>query len=655
MHDLEILRDLAIIVGLAIPVVALAHRVRVPPLVGFLLVGVVIGPSGVALIPDDGDVQAVGEIGVVLLLFAIGLELSLSRVLQWATSLLVSGGLQMGGMLALAAGVGAATDLGLGQGLFYGALVAMSSTAVVTRSYADRGELDSAPGREVISILLFQDLAIVPLMLLVPVFGGQDGGASGGVWSRLGLGITVMAVLVLGGRLVVRWTLDRIVATRDRELFTLCVAFFAIGTALVAASAGFTLAIGAFLAGLIISESEYGLQALSDVVPFRALFSGVFFMSVGMLLDVPFAVGEAPLLIAATAAVMLVKTVVATGAVVLRGRPLETGLISGLSLAQIGEFSFVLASAGLPLGLFAGNDYQVFLSVAALSMAATPFLIVASRPVARRVTDLVGATGEGELAAVSPRRDHAVVVGYGVAGRYLARMLRAAEIDCVVVDQNAELIRQARRDGLAAVYGDGTRSGILHHASCPDARLVVFAISSPAEERRGVAVAREAAPAATIVVRTRYIRAIDELMQLGANAVVVEEFEASLELFARALESYEIPAARIAHELDTVRSEHYGLLRGQATPDLRLDALKHLGIHDALKLVEVEEDAPAVGQSATILDLRRRTGAVQVAIIRDGHPIYERDPEFGYRVGDTAVLVGDRDALDRATALFRPA
>ena len=206
-----------------------------------------------------------------------------------------------------------------------------------------------------------------------------------------------------------------------------------------------------------------------------------------MLLDVPFAVGEAPLLIAATAAVMLVKTVVATGAVVLRGRPLETGLISGLSLAQIGEFSFVLASAGLPLGLFAGNDYQVFLSVAALSMAATPFLIVASRPVARRVTDLVGATGEGELAAVSPRRDHAVVVGYGVAGRYLARMLRAAEIDCVVVDQNAELIRQARRDGLAAVYGDGTRSGILHHASCPrrPARRLRDLVTGGGAARRG--------------------------------------------------------------------------------------------------------------------------------------------------------------------------
>ena len=655
MHDLAILRDLAIIVGLAIPVVALAHRVGVPPLVGFLVVGVVIGPSGVALIPDDGGVQALAEIGVVLLLFAIGLELSLTRVLQWARSLFVSGGVQMGGTLVLAAGVGVATDLGLGLGLFYGALVAMSSTAVVTRSYADRGELDTAPGREVISILLFQDLAIVPLMLLVPVFGGQDMGASGAVWSRLGLGIVVMMALVLGGRVAVRWTLDRIVETRDRELFTLCVGFFAIGTALVAATAGFSLAIGAFLAGLIISESEYGLQALSDVVPFRALFSGVFFTSIGMLLDVSFAAGQGPLLVGTTALLMLVKTVVAGGAVMLRGRPFETALISGLSLAQIGEFSFVLAAAGLPLGLFAGSDYQVFLSVAALSMAATPFVIRAARPMARRVTELVGATGEGEQAALPSRRDHAVIVGYGVAGRYLARMLRAAGIDCVVIDQNAELLRQARRDGLPTVYGDGTRHGILEHASCPGARLVVFAISSPAEERRGVAVAREVAPAATIVVRTRYVRAIDDLMRLGANAVVVEEFEASLELFARALESYVIPAARIAHELDAVRSEHYGLLRGQAWPDLRLDALKHLGIHDALELVEVEEGAAAVGQSATMLDLRRRTGAVQIAIIRDGHPFYQRDREFGYRVGDTAVLVGDRDALDRATALFRPA
>jgi CPA2 family monovalent cation:H+ antiporter-2 len=653
MNDLGVLRDLAIIVGLAIPVVALAHRLRMPPLVGFLLVGVAIGPRGAGLIPEVESVAALSEIGVVLLLFAIGLELSLSRVLEWGTAVLVTGGAQMLGMLAIGAAVGSALGLPLGQSLFYGALAAMSSTAVVSKTYADRDELDTPHAREVLSILVFQDLAIVPLMLLLPLLGG-DARAGEGAWLRLVVSLAAMTALIAGGRLVVRWTLDRVVAVRDRELFTLCVGFFAVATALVASSFGFSLAIGAFLAGLIISESEYGLQALSDVVPFRALFSGVFFTSIGMLLDLSFAAGQVPLLLGAIVLLVVVKSLVAAGAVLLRGRPLATGLISGISLAQIGEFSFVLAAAGLPLGLFAGDDYQVFLTVAALSMMATPFLIAAARPIAERVGAPPSAV-EGFEPSGSPQRrsDHAVIIGYGIAGRYLARMLRAAGIDCVVIEQNAELMRQAHRDEMPAVYGDGSRHGILEHANCAGARLIVYAISSPIEERRGVIVAREVAPNATIVVRTRYVRAIDELMRLGANEVVVEEFEASVELFARALESYEIPQTRIARELDAVRSEHYGLLRGQAMPDLRLDALKHLSIHDALELVEVEEGAAALGGNPLTIDLRKTTGAVQVAVIRDGHPLYERDPDFGYRAGDTAILVGDRDALDAAAALFR--
>ena len=232
-------------------------------------------------------------------------------------------------------------------------------------------------------------------------------------------------------------------------------------------------------------------------------------------------------------------------------------------------------------------------------------------------------------------------------------MLRAAGLPCAVVDQNADLVRRAGADGIPAVYGDGTRHALLERVASARARIIVFAISSPVEERRGVAVAREVAPAAHIVVRTRYVRAIDDLMRLGANQVVVEEFEASLELFARALESYEIPTSRIAHELDAVRNEHYGLLRGTAAPDLALDTLKHLGIHNALELVEVEDGAAAVDETARTLDLRQQTGAVQLAVVRDGQPIYQRDLTFRYRPGDTAVLVGDREALDRASALFR--
>ena len=662
MNDLSVLRDLAIIIGLAIPIVALAHRVRVPPLVGFLLVGVVIGPHGVRLIPEPTDVSALSEIGVVLLLFAIGLELSLSDMLRRGRAVLVTGGAQMAGMLGLAVLLGLATGTPLGRALFYGALAAMSSTAVVIKSYADRGELDTPHGREVVSILVFQDLCIVPLILLLPLLGREDGATALSVWTRMLGSLAVMTALVIGGRFVVRRVLDYIVELRDRELFTLCVGFFGIATALVTAAAGFSLAIGAFLAGLIISESEYGQQALSDVLPFRALFSGVFFTSIGMLLDLPLVLSQPLVLVTATLVLILVKSVVATGAVLARGRGLETSLMSGFSLAQVGEFSFVLAAVGLPLDLFAGDDYQGFLSVAALSMMATPFLITSARPVSESIgarlsgsvwtghaadVDTAGTAGMAELT------DHAVVVGYGVAGRYLARMLQATGITCAVVDQNAERVRRARSDGLPAVYGDGTRHAMLERIACTRARVIVFAISSPVEERRGVAVAREVAPAAHIIVRTRYVRTIDELMRLGANQVVVEEFEASLELFARALESYTIPTTRIAHELEAVRNEHYGLLRGTAAPDLKLDTLKHLGIHDALELVEVEDGAAAVDENARTLNLRQQTDAIQVAVVRDGQPIYRRDKTFRYRPGDTAVLVGDREALDRASALFR--
>ena len=654
MHDLDVLRDLAIITGLAIPIVALAHRVRLPPLVAFLLTGVVIGPSGAGLIPDPEAVSALSEIGVVLLLFAIGLEFSLSVVLRWGRSVLVAGGAQAGGMIALVAGAGAASGVPLGRALFYGFLAAMSSTAVVTRAYSDRGELDTPPGRESVSILLFQDLCVVPFMLLVPLLAGRAE-AGTGLWLRVLGGLAVVGALVVGGRAVVRWTLDRVVLVRDRELFTLCIGFFALATALVTAGVGFSLAIGAFLAGLIISDSEYGLQALSDVLPFRALFSGVFFTSIGMLLDVPLVLGQPLLVVGAALALIAVKALVTTGAVMLRGRSLDVALTTGLSLAQVGEFAFVLAAAGLPLGLFADDHYQLFLSVAALSMMATPFLVATARPVAdalvRRLPGRRAVTGAP--AAADAAHGHAVIVGYGVAGRYLTRMLRAAGITVVVVDQNLELVRQARADGVLAVFGDGTRHAVLESVAAARSRIIVYAVSSPVDERRGAAVAHEVAPAARVVVRTRYVRSIDDLMRQGATDVVVEEFEASLELFARALRSYEIPAARIARELDAVRREHYGLLRGTAAPDLTLDTLKHLGIHEALELVEVEEGADAVGGSARTLDLRRRTNAIQVAVVRDGVPMYRRDQSFRYRVGDTAVLVGDREALDAAAVLFR--
>ena len=656
MHEGRLLIDLTLLVGMAIPIVALAHRLSAPPLVGFLVAGVLVGPNGFALISATEEVEFLSELGVALLLFEVGLELSLSYVRQWARTVLVGGGLQVSGTLLSVAALAIAFGVPPGQSIFYGMLAALSSTAIVSKTYAERAELDSAQGRSVISILLFQDLCVLPLILLLPVLAGLEGAAMGAVVTEFARGLAIITGLVIGGQFIVRRTLDRIVLFRDAELFTLCIGFFGIGTAVVSAWAGFSLAIGAFIAGLVISESEYGLQALSDVRPFRAVFSGIFFISTGMLLDVPVLVEQLDVLVPVLLVVIALKAVLVAVSVRAAGGISATAVISGLSLAQIGEFSILLAALGLPLGLFREGDYQLFLSTAVVSMMATPFLIRS----AGYVADRIAPSGEGPqgLASADADRgdemsDHTIIVGYGVAGRYLARVLDAAGLPCVVVEHDPNLVRRAREDGLPVRFGNGTQAAVLKHVGAGCARIIVFAISSPVEERRGVHVARGLSPTAQIVVRTRYTSSIDELMALGATDVVVEEFEVSIELFAKALESYRIPANRIWQEAATVRNEHYGLFRGTAAPDLRLDALKHLGIHDALELVEIRDGAKVTGMNATTLELRRRTGAVQIAVVRDGQPIYRREPDFRYQPGDTVVLVGDRDSLDRAITLFQ--
>ena len=656
MHVPTLLIDLTLLVGMAIPIVALAHRASIPSLVGFLVAGILVGPSGLGLIGNTGEVEFLAELGVALLLFAVGLELSLSHIRQWARSVFIGGSLQVGTTLLCVAGLAMAFGIPAGQAIFYGAIAAMSSTAIVTKLYSDRAELDSAHGRSVISVLLFQDLCVLPLILLLPVLAGLGGADMGAVGMEFLRGLVIMTVLVVGGRFIVKRTLDRIVLFRDRDLFTLCVGFFGIGTAVVTASAGFSIAIGAFIAGLIISESEYGLQALSDVLPFRAVFSGIFFISIGMLLDVSVLMTQLDVLLPTIAGLVALKLLLVTVAVLAVGASLTTALISGLSLAHIGEFSILLAAVGLPLGLFREGDYQLFLSAAVLSMMVTPFMIRASRPIAERIAPSdkrLKLGGDVDAGGPESMSDHTVIVGYGVAGRYLARVLDAAGIACIVVEHDAELVRRARQDGIPVAFGDGTQPTVLDHVGARRARVIVFAISAPAEESRGVVVARDLNPSAHIVVRTRYTSSIDELLSVGANDVVVEEFEASIELFARALESYRIPINLIWQEAETVRTEHYGLLRGTAEPNLRLDAIKHLGIHDALELIEIKEGAWVVGKSARTMKLRRQTGVVQLAVVRDGRPYYRRDLDFRYQPDDTVVLVGDRESLDRAIELFQ--
>ena len=658
MRELGILQDLVVVLGVAIPTVAIAHRLRIPAIVGFFLVGAVIGPYGLALIPNAESVTVLADLGVLLLLFTIGLELSLTRVMQLGRVALQGGALQVGGTLVAVAAVATGLGVPINQAVFYGGLVALSSTAVVLKVYADRGELDTPHGRVVVSILLFQDLCVVPLMLFMPMLAdAQAGSAAVSNWAGIARSLLVVAILVAGGRVVVPWVLDRIVLLRDRELFTLCIGFFGLGAAFATASFGLSLALGAFVAGLVISESEYGLQAMSNVLPFHDVFSGIFFASVGMLLDARFLIAQPLLVVGATIGMLLLKGLLSAAVVLSLRRGLQVSIASGLALAQVGEFSFILAGVGVPLGLFAGNDYQLFLAVSVLTMVVTPFMIARARQTADGIERVLGrsrftAPLPDEEGAVQ-LKDHTIIVGYGFSGRRLAHVLDSARLPYVVLEQNGQAVRSARREGVPIFFGDGTRRAVLERVGCERARVILFVISSIADERRGVVAARELNPAVRIIVRTHFVRAIEDLTRLGASEVVVEEFEASVELFALVLEFYEVPSNTIRRELDAVRSEHYSMLRGESRPDLQLDTLKHLGIHSALDLVQVEEGAAAVGGNPSTLNLRRDTGATLVAVVRDGKAFYKRDAAFQFRVGDTAVLVGEQEALELGAALFR--
>ena len=654
MEDLTLLRDLVVLVAIAIPVVALAHRLKIPSVVGFLATGVLIGPHALGLIEEVESVRRLAEVGVVLLLFAIGLELSLARIVEMGTLILRAGLIQVVGTMLLTAAVALAFDIEGPTAITLGALAALSSTAIVLKVYKDRGGLDSPDGRVVVGVLVFQDLAIVPLVLLLQLLGRSDealGTAAGGVV----LSLLVITVMVVAGRVAIPWALARLVDLRNREIFTLGIMFIGLSAAFLTASLGLSLALGAFLAGLVISESEFGVQALSDVLPFRDTFSGIFFTSVGMLLDIRYVTDNFAAVVLVTVGIMGIKAIVATGATLALRRTLQVSLTTGIALAQVGEFSFVLASVAQPLGLLPPSLNQLFLAAAVLSMLVTPFGIAAARPLAtaaakrlHRRTDSGSALDPDEVENLS---DHVIIVGYGINGRNLARVLDGAGIEYVVLEQNGQVVRRARADLQPIVFGDATQTHVLEKVGVARARVIVLAISSPSDEYRAVAIARALNPTIRIVVRTRYVQAITQLEGIGADEVIAEEFETSLEIFSRVLRHYAIPSNVIDREVDAAREEHYGIIRGKMTGEYQLDALAHIGIHRAIEIIEVETGARAVGEHPASLQLRSGTGATVVAAVRAGEAFYTPVAGFRFVPGDSVVIVGQRRGTGKGQAV----
>ncbi len=654
MENIPILQDIVVIFAASVVVLFVCHRLRIPPIVGFLITGVIIGPSATGLVRSIHDVEVLAEIGVILLLFSIGIEFSFRNLMMVKKSVLLGGTLQVFITIAAAYGLVYSFVDGFNQALFIGFLMALSSTAIVLRTFQERAEIQSPHGRTGLAILIYQDMIIVPMIILTPFLAQTAGGMEQSITTLIIKAVVVVVLVILAAQYFVPKLLFLVTRTQSRELFLLSIVLIGIAVAWLTSQAGLSLGLGAFLAGLVISESEYSHQALEGVLPFRDVFTSFFFVSVGMLLDINFLIQNPILIIAAAIIVLVLKSAIAGGVALILGMSIRSAIIAGLSLGQVGEFSFILSKVGLKFDLIAPDIYQLFIAVSVITMGATPFIIAFAPRLADRVSqwplfsslttgmniDLKEAAGD-----IPDLEDHLIIVGYGINGRNLARAAKSAGINYRVIEMNPDTVRVERKKGEPIEYGDATNPATFRQAGIEKARIIVVAISDPTATRRVITLARRLNPTIHIIVRTRFVLEMQPLYELGADDVIPEEFETSIELFNLVLTKYLVPRDDIERFVSEIRADSYGMLRSltRRTADLS-DADRQLSGMDVCSL-RLSKKSDLSGKSLADMDIRRQYGITVLAVVRDGQMTSNPPGSFVFEDDDLLYIMGTVDQI----------
>ncbi len=657
MH-LEALQDIEILFGLAILTVLLARKLALPSIIGFLAAGIIAGPHSLALVRSTHQVEQLAEIGVVLLLFTIGIEFSLKELMRIRQMVFLGGGLQVIVTILAAAAVASLFGLSAERAVFCGFLAALSSTAIIMKLLADSAEIDTPHGKTTLGVLIFQDLCVVPLMLFVPLLGG-GGTDPADIALTLAKATVVVVAAHYGARYLVPWLLRHVVRARSRELFILSVIFIGFGTAWLTAEAGLSLALGAFIAGLAISESEYSQQVLGDIMPFRDAFMSIFFLSVGMLLDPAILLQKPLLIVVVVTAIILVKVCVATAAIRIIGLPLRISILSAMALAQIGEFSFVLAQSGQQHGLLPADSYQLFLAASVATMALTPLLVRLATPLAELAERIVPAGfARGSQRLAERNREvqlsgHVIISGYGLNGRNLAKVLKHLSLPHIIIDTNPFTIAKERKRGERVIFGDAAMKEVLSHAHIETARIVVIAISDASASRRIAAQARQMNPTIHIIARTRYVLEVEPLYRLGVNEVVPEEFETSVEILSRVLRTFMVPHDEIERHVAEVRSNCYGMLRSMSRRHSHAVGISGYLAGAELATLRVQEGSRLEGESLRQGSIKTLSGATVLVIKRGDDVVPNPDPVWELAKDDTLLLLGTAEQLAAAGRLFR--
>lgn len=652
--DIPLLPDIVAIFCLSIGVLLVCHQIKIPPIVGFLLTGVLCGPTALGLVQNPHAVELLAEIGVVLLLFSIGLEMSGEELMRLKRPVFVGGTAQVALTIGAFMGLGVLIGQTWQESMMYGFLASLSSTAIVLSRLQQKAQSESPQGRLDFSVLIFQDIAVVPMMLAIPILAGE------GDTDILGMLISAGRTLVIlvGGWLLARHVVPRVMQlvlrTRSKELMLMTVLGLCFAIALGTASLGLSLALGAFLAGLLLSGSEYSLNVLEGILPFKDVFTSLFFISVGMLLDVDFLVHHLDKVFLFAALLILLKSVLSLPPMLLVGYPLRVSILAAMSLAQIGEFSFVLASSAVNGGLMDDDAYQMFLAASIVTMILTPTVMEAAPKVASFVSRYLHLPIDEEAAAQKDEslKDHLIIVGFGVGGKHLARTAREAGIPYVILEMNPDTV--SRYGGKEPIHGgDASKPLVLEHFGIRNARVIAVVISDPSAVRAITAVARKLNPKVHIVVRTRFLGEVDALRQLGANDVIPEDFETSIEVFSRVLGYYLVPRQTIERFVNSIRHEYYNMARqlrmtGMDLPSLADEVLTGLEV----VACKVEPGCALDGKRLTDTSLRRKYGVTVVGIRHAGQIIPSPGGDASLHGDDTVFLFASPASLTTVMPFF---
>lgn len=660
MSHVPLLNELALIAVIGVFITLVLSKLKLPAVAGLLASGALIGPFGLGWVRSTESIEVLSEVGVVFLLFTIGLEFSAKRLKHIFGQVALGGFFQVILTIAVTVLIASTFGIPLAHGLFYGFVFSLSSTAIVLRALSERRELDVPHGRFIVGTLIFQDLCVVPMVLIVPFLVSNQSQLAALQDIGLALGKAILLVLVLWSisrHVVPRW-LNWVDASRSREVFLLAILGLCIGTAWLTSLAGLSLALGAFLGGMVVADTQYGQRAMGDILPLRDAFVSVFFISLGMLFQPMILVQEPQLVLWMLFGLIVVKGLIATFSAQLMKFPARVAWLAGVGLAQFGEFGFVLTKIATDSGLVTRAETQPLLAAGVISMFLTPLLLRMAPHITageRLLAPLERLLGVRSIDEFDEGRDkpsqHVVIVGYGLAGREAARALERCEIPHIVLELNAEIVRQAKFRKQPVFYGDATSEEALGHAHLSSARLLVLMMDDPKAAQRVVDTARRVAPEVPILMRTRYLREKQGLLVQGAADVVAEEIEGAVEMIARILRLLDQPRNVIHDSIHAVRRDLQESPRPIKVPRPEVQAG---GGIDGIKIdsMLVRDNSAVIGKSPVELRLRSTTGLLVIALRRGKEFFSEPDPHQTFQSGDIVYVVGSTAAIEAALHLF---